>query len=37
MRCVLSVTKAGEGTFDAVDLQLSHEVGEESAASVVPS
>ena len=37
VRCVLSVSKAGEGTFDAVDLQLSHEVGEESAASVVPS
>lgn len=29
VRCVLSVTKAGEGTFDAVDLQLSHETGDE--------
>ena len=38
VRCVLSVTKAGEGTFDAVDLQLHHEVGDESAAvSVQPS
>ena len=38
VRCVLSVTKAGEGTFDAVDLQLHHEVGDEqSAAPAVPS
>lgn len=29
VKCVLSVSKAGEGTFDAVDLQLHHEVGQE--------
>lgn len=38
VRCVLTVSKAGEGTFDAVDLQLHHEVSsDQEPVPVKPS